>query len=114
LTAKFTMSVFLENQPQRLNDLLNQVVGIVKNLIGANKNFQLYLVGSRAEKAVINDHRDIDLAIVCPEMNGIELRKIKREIDSLRTLYKIDLIDLERTDREFKNIVMAKAVKIHG
>ena len=101
-----------KTQPPRINELIAQVINIINDIIGSEKSYDLYLFGSRVDQN-IEDGSDIDLAISCSELREQEFRKIKHEVDLLRTLYKIDFIDLKLVDLEFRDIVLKKAIKIN-
>ncbi|GBE16829.1 nucleotidyltransferase domain protein [bacterium BMS3Abin15] len=97
----------------RINELLNQIIGMIIRQLGENTHFELYLFGSRAKNEAA-EGADIDLAISCPQLSEGVYRKVKREIENIRTLYSIDLINLEAVDPDFKEIILADARKLYG
>ena len=114
-----TNSTILHSNPKatkastRIGELLNQIIEIILNELGENIHFALYLFGSRAKNEAV-EGADIDLAISCPQLNESTYRKIKQEIENMRTLYSIDLIHLEAVDPDFKELILADARKLYG
>ena len=73
----------------KLESLIKEVIKIIQKYI--DKPFKIYLFGSLA-RGDATEFSDIDLAIQTIEsINHRTLRKIRNEIDNLRTLRKIDL-----------------------
>ena len=97
----------------RIGELLKKIIEIILNELGENSHFALYLFGSRAKNEAA-EGADIDLAISCPQLNESTYRKIKREIEALRTLYSVDLIHLEAVEPDFRELILADARKLYG
>ena len=97
---------------KRIQDIVNAVVDIIKDNL-QDEPFVLYLFGSRVHEGETL-HSDIDLALSAATLPDETFRNIKRAVDDIRTLYSIDLINLQRVDPDFKNIVLSEAIKIHG
>ncbi|MEA3476280.1 MAG: nucleotidyltransferase domain-containing protein [Candidatus Cloacimonadota bacterium] len=93
---------------KRTKELIEIVISIIKKFLRRDTNFRLYLFGSRATG---NNRKfsDIDLAVESSAMNNEWFKKIKQNILEIRTLYKIDLVNLNTVSSEFKNIVLSEA-----
>lgn len=93
---------------KRTKELIEIVIGIIKKFLRRDTNFRLYLFGSRANG---NNRKfsDIDLAVESSAMNNEWFKKVKQNILEIRTLYKIDLVDLNTVSSEFKRIVLSEA-----
>ena len=66
-------------------------------------NFRLFFFGSRVRKEEADDRADIDVGYEGANKLSIRtLRKIKEEIEDIRTIYKIDFVDSNRTSSSFK------------
>ena len=107
---KKTMPVIKTNE--RVQQVINEVIKIIRSQIGQDKDFQLYLFGSRTYEKHAN-YRDIDLALSTEYLSSEMYRKIKRTIEDIRTLYTVDLVHLQRVDSAFKELVLSTAKKIY-
>ena len=105
------MEAIIENT--RIRELVREVAEIIQRYLGKGRSYSLYLFGSRLKNRAL-EGADIDLALSCPDLSESDFRKIKREIENIRTLHSIDLIHLERVDADFREIVLSDAVKIDG
>ena len=103
----------LFTQSPRIDEIIKQVVNILDTNLGGNNNYKLYLFGSRA-KDQATTNADIDLAISCTDINDNQLRKIKREIANLRTLYSVDLVHLQAVAPDFRTIILSKVREINA
>jgi predicted nucleotidyltransferase len=74
--------------------------------------YQLFLIGSQAGRQELK-RADIDIAIDAGEkMEGATLAKIQGDLEDLPTLYFFDVVDLHRTDEDFKEIALEKAEQL--
>ena len=89
------------------------IIEIIGHLLGEDKPFQLYLLGSRAKNIAV-EGTDIDLAVSCSQLTEKVFGRMKRKIGNIRTLYSIDIIHLEKVDSHFMEIVLADANEIYG
>ena len=112
-SARVHSEIKADSEELRINELITQVIEIITQRLGKNMPFELYLYGSRAKNEAAKG-ADIDLAISCPQLNENGFRKIKREIENIRTLYSVDLIHLDKIDSDFREIILADAKKLHG
>ena len=61
----------------------------------------------------IDDRADIDVGFLGEEkLSWTAFRKIREEIENIRTLYKIDFVDFNRTSDDFKENAMQHIDKI--
>jgi len=81
---------------------------IEKNIIKAIKKYlfpeRIILFGSRA-KNMNRIASDFDIAVECEEVDITTERKIKEEIDRFIGLHSVDLVFINRLDKEFQNII---------
>ena len=90
-----------------------ELLAIVKKH-SADMNFRLFFFGSRVRKEDTDDRADIDVGYVGVNRLSIRtLRMIKEEIENIRTLYKIDFVDFNRTASPFKEEAMQYLEVIH-
>ncbi len=67
------------------------------------KKYKVFFFGSRVYEN-FDDRGDIDVGIEGPEI-PVEIKfKIEEELENLPTLYKIDFVDFNNVDEEFKRI----------
>lgn len=92
----------------RNSEILQMVQEVVSRHL-ASGTYQLFLIGSQAGREELK-RADIDIAIDAGEkIEGATLAEIQGDLDELPALYFFDLVDLHRTDEEFKEIALAKA-----
>jgi predicted nucleotidyltransferase len=92
--------------PEQLKD----VVKTVKSQLAPE--YELYLFGSWA-KGSATERSDIDLAVHGPA--PVPWRQwivVKRVVDALPTLRKIDLVDLRRVSDDFRKQILTKGKKV--
>lgn len=106
-------SVPVKKMNKRVQQIINDVITIIRSQIGEDKDFQLYLFGSRAYDQQVN-YRDIDLALSTKYLSYEMYRKIRRSIENIRTLYSVDLVHLQRVDSTFKELILSTGKKIYG
>jgi len=74
---------------------------------------RIFLFGSRA-KGDARETSDFDIAVDAGSKISLGvIARIKDEIDELRTLKSIDIIDLNRVNPEFKTIIHKSGVNIY-
>jgi len=98
---------------ERVQQVINEVILIIRSQIGKDKDFQPYLFGSRTYDEHEN-YRDIDLALSTEYLSSEMYRKIKRAVEDISTLYTVDLVHLQRVDSAFKELLLSTAKKIYG
>lgn len=75
-----------------------------KNLSGVSYN--AFIFGSQANKSYLS-RSDIDLGIITDEkLTSQQLSKINTDIEELPMLYKIDLVNFNEVDPQFKSIAL--------
>ncbi len=97
---------------------MKAVKEIIDNIVEFLKDPQfqvekIILFGSRAKKEH-KEFSDIDIAIVTKQKLDIRTkRKIKDKIEELSGIYSVDLIFLEQTSNEFKEIIKETGITIY-
>ena len=86
---------------KRVEEIISIVVDILINHLD---NFKLYLFGSRSKDSNL-EHSDIDLAIET-ECRDALVEKAKNEIDEIDTLYSVDIVNLNKVDQDFKELIL--------
>lgn len=75
-----------------------------------NLNPKIYLFGSRAT-AKNSDVSDIDIGIDCGRnLTLMELSDVKENLEKSNIIYKIDVVDFNNVDKNFKRIVFENGV----
>ena len=75
-------------------ELIEKIKGITKKF----ENYKFYIFGSRA-KGTYKNNSDIDIAIY-EEVSEEDKFKIMNEFDLLDTIYKIDLVFINKTTKK--------------
>ena len=97
-------------KPLSVDEILAEVAGIIARYL---PDARIFLFGSRA-KGCAGETSDFDIAIdVGSKISLGVIARIKDEIDELRTLKSIDIIDLNRINPEFKTIIRKSGVSIY-
>jgi predicted nucleotidyltransferase len=90
--------------------ILAEVAGIVKRHL---PHARVFLFGSRA-RGDARETSDFDIAVDAGSKISLGMiARIKDEIDELRTLKSIDIIDLNRVNPAFKTIIRESGVNIY-
>ncbi len=72
---------------------------------------RVVLFGSRAR----GDHRarsDVDLAVEAPGLSPSDWRRLRADAEGARTLYRIDLVDLDRAPERLRERIRAEGVDV--
>ena len=78
----------------------------------ANASYHAFVFGSQANKLSLS-RSDIDIGIVADEgITSWQLSKIITDIELLPMLYKIDLVNFEETDEQFKSVALQNIEKL--
>ena len=101
----------LSCRDERISKLLKEIIEIFR--INIKTPFKLYLFGSFATgKATY--FSDIDLALETKEdLNEREIRKLKEELENIRTLRKIDFVVSNKAEESIKDVVRKEGVLIY-
>jgi len=90
-------------------DYLDQIKNIVVETLHPER---VWLFGSRAEgKDRIQS--DYDIAFEGSSSSFREIRKAKEKISDTIGIYSCDLVDLDKMDKSFRNLVLEKGKIIH-
>jgi len=90
-------------------DHLNQIKNIVVQTLHPER---VWLFGSRAE-GKNRKQSDYDIAFEGSSSSFRQVRKAKEQISDTIGIYSCDLIDLEKVDKDFRNLVREKGKIIH-
>ena len=92
----------------------DEILADAANIIARHlPDARIFLFGSRA-KGDATKTSDFDIAVDAGSKISLGvLARIKDEIDELRTLKSIDIIDLNRVNPEFKTIIRKSRVNIY-
>ncbi|WP_319410194.1 nucleotidyltransferase domain-containing protein [uncultured Desulfosarcina sp.] len=90
-----------------IDEILRQAALIVADELKAGyPGYRLFLFGSRA-KGTGNDKSDIDIGIISDtRITGRQLLTIQEKLEQIPTLLKIDVVDFNSVDDEFKKIAL--------
>lgn len=93
----------------KVSEIEKQVAGIIRKYIG--KNARIYLFGSWA-KGNAKPTSDIDIAIKISKQERQKFYKIREEVNELRTLRKIDIVDLSLASEKFRKHIFKYALPL--
>ncbi len=87
-----------------IKDILKEVSSIVADELTGD--YQLFLFGSRA-KDINDDRSDIDIGIISEtRLTGKQLLTIQEQIEQIPTLLKIDIVDFNSVNDDFKKTAL--------
>ncbi|MDB5132420.1 MAG: polymerase beta domain protein region [Mucilaginibacter sp.] len=90
-------------------DRRKQIIGWLKDILDKNLkgiSFRAFIFGSQANKLVLI-RSDIDLGIMADDKITIQqLARIQADIEALPMLYKIDLVNFNEVDEQFKSVAL--------
>ena len=92
-----------------VKEIQKEVVQIIHKYLGMDVN--IYLFGSWA-RGNANPTSDIDIAIKIPEQDRSKFYLIREEVDELRTLRKIDIVDLSFVSEKFEKHIFKYALPL--
>lgn len=88
-----------------------QIIGWIKKLLDEHLSgisYNAFIFGSQANKTVLS-RADIDIGIIAADGDKIthhQLAKINAAIEELPMLYKIDLVNFNEVDLQFKTVAL--------
>ena len=92
-------------------DIIPAVWAVFKSVVDVH-DYRLFLFGSRATKKNA-PHADFDFCILGSKpLKEHKLTRLKHEIDELKTLFSIDIVDLGRADHEFREVVEKEMIEV--
>ena len=93
-----------------VEEIIKEAVSVIRRYVP--EEYKIFLFGSQAEKKAASGF-DIDIGIFGPEkIPQRTFRRIKNEIDAIPTLRKIDVVDFNAVDKEFKENALSKAKEV--
>jgi len=97
-------------KPLSADEILADATNIIASYL---PDARIFLFGSRA-KGDAGETSDFDIAVDAGSKISLGvIARIKDEIDELRTLKSIDIIDLNRVNPEFKTIIRKSGMNIY-
>jgi uncharacterized protein len=91
----------LEKEEQR------KIIGVLKVLF---PNAKIYLYGSRA-RGDFHDRSDIDLALIdVSQKEELKIGEAKTVLEGLWIAYKIDVVDLNHVNEDFRSVILREGV----
>ena len=88
----------------RVEEIIKRAASIITNEIEGR--YRLFLFGSRA-KGIYDEKSDIDIGIISDtQIPGKQWLMIQEKLERIPTLLKIDLVDFNSVDEEFKRIAL--------
>ncbi len=89
-------------------EILSEILAIIRRYL-PEKGFRIFLFGSWANDSA-EPTSDIDVGILGPTpVDDILLLRIKGEIRAIPTLRRIDVVDLNQADEDFRKEVLTYA-----
>jgi predicted nucleotidyltransferase len=92
-------------------DIIKEVVSIIRRYFPRGE-FKIMLFGSWARgNAQVTS--DIDIGLLGPEaIDDMLLLQIQEDVENIPTLRRIDVVDLNKTDEEFRREVLTYAQRL--
>lgn len=87
---------------KREQEIVEKIVNLLKKYVNPGK---MILFGSRAKNHK-ESRSDFDIALNIKKPSVQKRRKLRREMDKITGLYKIDIIYLKSVEEEFRDIVL--------
>ena len=104
------MKQIAHTKPLSADEILTGAANIITKYL---PDARIFLFGSRA-KGDATETSDFDIAVDAGSKISLGvIARIKDEIDELRTLKSIDIIDLNRVNPKFKTIIRKSGVNIY-
>ena len=89
-------------------DTIKDVIGIIRRYLPGAET-EIVLFGSWA-RGDAQETSDIDIGLIGPEaVDDMLLLRIKEDIKSIPTLRRIDVVDLKKSDENFRQEVLSYA-----
>lgn len=88
------------------------IATIIQIITGMLRPKQIILFGSRARQAG-HPFSDYDIALVGAELNHRTERRLKEMLDSALGIYTVDLVNLDKADSKFRQIVIENGVVVY-
>lgn len=101
----------MQESDKQIELLKEDIRMVIRRNVDLSK-IKAFFFGSRVTGKA-RPRSDFDVGLLGPEpvADGV-LRKIRQDMDDLRTLYKIDVIDFFRANPEFREVALEKIEEI--
>ena len=98
-------SIILNARATQIESLLEDILGVLRRHLQRGR-FRVFLYGSWASLSA-RPTSDVDIAIMGTEpVRDTIFMKIRQELENLSKLRSIDIVDLNKADREFREAVL--------
>lgn len=94
---------------QKEQEVIDSIISILKEYIHPKR---IILFGSRASGRS-KRYADFDIAVEGVDMDIRKERLLKDALDERLGIYMVDLIDIDKVDKEFRKIIMDKGKVIY-
>jgi len=96
---------------KEITPLIEEILAVLRRQLKKN-HYRVFLFGSWASLNA-RTTSDIDIAILgTAPINDITFLNIREEIDNLPTLRGIDIVDLSKADKEFRDAVLEESEEL--
>ncbi len=96
----------------QLNYLEKNIAKIIRTITEWTQPKQIIWFGSRVQGAA-RRYSDYDIAVLGAKMNHRTERRLKESLDQRLGIFSVDLINLDKTDPQFRKMVMQKGIIIY-
>lgn len=92
------------NKIKNEDEILQDIINVIESYLHPKR---IILFGSRASGKA-KKYSDFDIAVESTEMNTRNKRLALEAIDEKAGIFSVDLIDINRADREFRDYILKK------
>ncbi|MEA3340250.1 MAG: nucleotidyltransferase domain-containing protein [Chloroflexota bacterium] len=108
----------VRDQPTRaaegdLMEFEKNITAIIQIITELVQPEQIILFGSRARDAAAHRYSDYDIALAGVDMDHRTERCLKEALDDRLGIFTVDLIDVDKADPEFKEIVVQNGIIVY-
>lgn len=98
----------------REREILDEICGQLKKAKGELAGFKVFLFGSRAA-GTAKERSDFDIGVFGAERLPLKtFHEISDLLDQVRTLHRIDWVDLHETSEQFRTEALKNAKVLYG
>lgn len=100
---------FMDTNIQKQDKLITRIVEIINESMEPKR---IWLFGSRAE-GTYDQHSDFDIAVEGHPSDIRTFRKTREKLDAVLGIYSIDLVELEKVNQPFRELIQRKGVILY-
>jgi len=109
--GKGLSETILLTKEREINPLIKEIIAILGRHLEAER-YRVFLYGSWASMNA-RPTSDIDIAVLGEgPIDEMVFLRVREEIDNLPTLRSIDIVDLAKADREFRDAVLRESEEL--